>query len=126
MDSLENLFDKIAITDSENQIQIYNSETKVLIQNFETLKWLKCCIKQHKGVSIDLLNTFLIGLKHKFQVYISKHFNPNTEVIKDFMLIYNKHIAAVLNNTASPFLTTEFMIETAFQIHKMMASSLKI
>jgi len=126
MDSLENLFDKISITAPENQIQIYNSETKVLIQNFETLKWLKCCIKQHKGVSVDLLNTFLIGLKYKFAVYISKHFEHNTEVIKDFMLIYNKHIEAVLNNTGSPFLTTEFMIETAFQIHKMMVSSLKI
>lgn len=126
MDSLEELFDKINIEETQNEIQVYNSETKVLIQNFETLKWLKVCIKEHKNVSIDLLSSFLIGLKYKFSIYVTKNFDETTEVIKDFMLIYNKHIEAVLDNKGSPYLSLDFMIEIAFQIHKILLSTLKL
>tara|TARA_B100000902_G_C27283571_1_gene903200 strand:+ start:548 stop:928 length:381 start_codon:yes stop_codon:yes gene_type:complete len=124
MESLEQLFNKITMEPTETQIQQYNSETKVLIQNFETLKWLKTCIKEQKGVNTQLLTTFLLGLKRKFTDYSSRQFNKNSEVIKDFMLIYIKHIDAVISNENCPFLSIDFMIETAFQIHKMLHFSL--
>ena len=60
------------------------------------------------------------------RIYITKNFNEETEIIKDFMYIYIKYIENVLNNSCGRFLTKDFMVETAFQIHKMLVSSLKI
>ena len=127
MDDLESLFNNINIAGTETQI-IKNDmhELKILLQHRETLVWIKKSLVEHKGFSADILTQFLQNLKIYFYKYISCNFNESNLIIKELMILYNNNIDSVLSNTAPAHVTVFFLIELAFQIHKMLLIFLKI
>ena len=118
MDNLNNLLGNCNLN-SQSEIIKANPQIKILIQSYETIKWLRIALEQNK-VGSDLCNTFMLQTKLRLITYLPFINDETTDVIKQLINIYTKNIDNVIANTAPKHITLPFLLEIAYETHKML------
>ena len=117
MDTVNSLFNNININ-KDSQITTNSTlETIILMQNCETLKWIKTTMINNTSFSKDLFSSFMKNLKLKFTNYLI--IVQNNKATTDLINLYINHIDHTLSNETIHRIPPLFMVETALQIHKL-------